>query len=58
MFEKVWKYFMDIGIEVMGFYGMGGVLEWINIKFFEYLVDGVDIVIFVVVFNELRVEII
>ncbi|XP_048594192.1 disease resistance protein RPS5-like [Brassica napus] len=58
MLEKAWKHLMDTGTEVMGLYGMGGVLERINIKFLEHPVDGVDIVIFVVVSNELRVEII
>ncbi|KAF2619746.1 hypothetical protein F2Q68_00040692 [Brassica cretica] len=61
--ERAWEHLMDAGTGMMGLYGMGGVgkttlLEQINNKFIEHPVDGVEIVIFVVVSSELRVEMI
>ncbi|KAF3497482.1 hypothetical protein DY000_02054782 [Brassica cretica] len=61
--ERAWEHLMDAGTGMMGLYGMGGVgkttlLEQINNKFLKRPVDGVEIVIFVVVSSELRVEMI
>ncbi|CAN6980891.1 unnamed protein product, partial [Brassica rapa subsp. trilocularis] len=60
MLERGWNHLMDDGTAIMGLYGMGGVgkitlLTQINNKFLE-AVDGVQIVIWVVVSSELRVE--
>uniref|UniRef100_M4DJV3 AAA+ ATPase domain-containing protein n=1 Tax=Brassica campestris TaxID=3711 RepID=M4DJV3_BRACM len=61
--ERALDHLMDAGTSMMGLYGMGGVgkttlLKRINNRFLEHPVDGVEIVIFVVVSSELRVEMI
>nr|VDD55934.1 unnamed protein product [Brassica oleracea] len=63
MLKRAMEHLMDHETGIMGLYGMGGVgkttlLEQINNKFIEHPVDGVEIVIFVVVSSELRVEMI
>ncbi|KAG2319954.1 hypothetical protein Bca52824_013167 [Brassica carinata] len=63
MLERAWEHLMNAGTGMMGLYGMGGVgkttlLEQINNKFLKRPVDGVEIVIFIVVSSELRVEMI
>ena len=63
MLKRAMEHLMDHETGIMGLYGMGGVgkttlLEQINNKFIEHTVDGVEIVIFVVVSSELRVEMI
>ncbi|KAL0866011.1 hypothetical protein Bca101_045129 [Brassica carinata] len=60
MLERAWNHLMDDETAIMGLYRMGGVgkttlLKQINNKFCEE-VDGVQIVIWVVVSSELRVE--
>ncbi|CAH2038147.1 unnamed protein product [Thlaspi arvense] len=60
MLERAWNRLMDDETGVMGLYGMGGVgkttlLTQINNKFREAVV-GVQIVIWIVVSNDLRVE--
>ncbi|XP_048597763.1 disease resistance protein RPS5 [Brassica napus] len=60
MLERAWKHLMDDETAIMGLYGMGGVgkttlLTQINNKFRE-AVDGFQIVIWVVVSSDLRVE--
>ncbi|CAF2171449.1 unnamed protein product, partial [Brassica napus] len=60
MLEMAWNCLMDDETAIMGLYGMGGVgkttlLTQINNKFRE-TVDGVQIVIWVVVSSDLRVE--
>ncbi|KAH0873954.1 hypothetical protein HID58_071316, partial [Brassica napus] len=60
MLEMAWNRLMDNETAIMGLYGMGGVgktthLTQINNKFRE-TVDGVQVVIWVVVSSDLRVE--
>ncbi|KFK43487.1 hypothetical protein AALP_AA1G131300 [Arabis alpina] len=60
MLERAWSRLMDDETGIMGLYGMGGVgkttlLIQINNKFRE-AIDGVEIVIWVVVSNDLRIE--
>ncbi|KAF3521547.1 hypothetical protein F2Q69_00049213 [Brassica cretica] len=60
MLEMAWNRLMDNETAIMGLYGMGGVgkttlLTQINNKFRE-IVDGVQVVIWVVVSSDLRVE--
>ncbi|KAL0697680.1 hypothetical protein Bca4012_053802 [Brassica carinata] len=63
MLETAWEQLRNAGTGMMGLYGMGGVgkttlLKQINNRFLKRPVDGVEIVIFVVVSSELRVEMI
>ncbi|CAH8383955.1 unnamed protein product [Eruca vesicaria subsp. sativa] len=60
MLERAWNWLMDDETGIMGLYGMGGVgkttlLTQINNKFCE-AVEGFQIVIWVVVSSDLRVE--
>lgn len=59
MFEKVWMFFMEDGLGMLGLYGMGGVGKiilfiQINNKFFE-ISDRFEVVIWVVVFKSVIV---